>query len=139
MLRIISQMVEMLLSDWYPSIQPKVWIICTACMQPHFTRQQCCQATQQSPLYCSAEQQMMFVKEVAPDLTFEDFPEFPLLQENELLFELDEGGQRKQLGKGSFHLAMETSNQISSTPSTQNPTSLSNCRNKSDEKRIHHS
>ena len=103
-LRIISQMVEMLLSDWYQSIHPNVLIVCTACKKPHFTRHQCFQATAEAPLYCVDESRVVLVKDIAPDLTFEDFPEIPLLHENDVLFELDDtqDGKRKILGKGGF-------------------------------------
>ena len=50
-LRMISQVVEVLLQDWYPWSRPQVFINCSACETPHFTRSQCCDAMAQSQQY----------------------------------------------------------------------------------------
>jgi len=112
----ISQVVEVLLQDWYPSSRAHVVINCSACETPHFTRSQCCDAMAQSRQYpatlsCPTKETNVIVEDIAPDLALADIYQSSLLfTDEDLDFSCedesekakgDEGG-RLELGKGGY-------------------------------------
>lgn len=111
MLRVVGSVVDVLLGDWYPTVQPQVWMTCTACNTPHISRQQCCDAILRNPsiIYCQNAKLDIQVKEIAPDLAVVDLLDSYLIQENDLEFVENEAkndenmeDKRKVLGLGAF-------------------------------------
>ena len=103
-MRVISHLVDVLLSDWYPSCKPQVLILCSACQLANFRRQECCALQDPSAsLKCINGGSSVSVKEIAPDLALADLTEGFVFQDQDIEFDLigqeDEGKGKEKDGK----------------------------------------
>ena len=113
-MRVISHLVDVLLSDWYPSCKPQVLILCSACQLANFRRQECCALQDPSAsLKCINGGSSVSVKEIAPDLALADLTEGFVFQDQDIEFDLigqEEEGKEKEKEKETKEVENEREN-----------------------------